>query len=71
MNSQKLKSLIVLYDKKQENLAKALGISLSRLNAKINEVNAEFNQREIMLIKTRYKLSDNDVVDIFFNNAVS
>ena len=37
MNSQKLKALIVMFDKKQENLADALGISLSRLNAKINE----------------------------------
>ncbi len=71
MNSQKLKALIVMFDKKQENLADALGISLSRLNAKINENNAEFNQCEIMAIKKRYNLSDAEVGEIFFNTFVS
>ncbi|MEG2521288.1 MAG: hypothetical protein RSA49_00230 [Anaerovoracaceae bacterium] len=66
MNKQMLQSLIVLRDFKQENLAKALGISLSRLNAKMNENNAEFTQSEITAIRDRYKLTDKQVGSIFF-----
>ena len=67
MNSQLLKSYIVRYDGTQEKLAKAMGISLSRLNAKINETDAEFNQGEIRFIKMRYNLSDEEVSNVFFN----
>ena len=67
MNSQLLKSYIMRYDGTQEKLAKAMGISLSRLNAKINETDAEFNQGEIRFIKTRYNLSDEEVSNVFFN----
>jgi hypothetical protein len=66
MNKAKLKSLIVLHDGNQESLADAMGVSLSRLNAKINENNAEFTQREIDFIIRRYCLNDADVMDIFF-----
>lgn len=66
LNKQMLQSLIVLRDFKQENLAKALGISLSRLNAKMNENNAEFTQSEITAIRDRYKLTDKQVGSIFF-----
>lgn len=67
MNSQLLKSYIMRYDGTQEKLAKAMGISLSRLNAKINETDAEFNQGEIRFIKMRYNLSDEEVSNVFFN----
>lgn len=72
LNKALLKSFIVRYDKTQFNLAKAMGISLSRLNAKINESNgAEFTQGEICFIKNRYRLSNRDVSNIFFTQKVS
>ena len=66
MNKQALKGLIVLNDGKQEVLAAAMGMSLSRLNAKINETDAEFSKSEIQFIRGRYKLSRKQVMDIFF-----
>lgn len=72
MNSNLLKSYIVRYDATQEKLAVAMGISLSRLNAKINSTNgADFSQTEISFIKKRYKLSNKEVCNIFFGNNVS
>ena len=50
-------SVMALNKDTQKTLANALGISLSRLNAKINETGgAEFKQNEIALIKARYSL---------------
>lgn len=67
MDSQLLKSYIVRFDGTQAKLAEAMGISLSALNAKINETNgAEFKQNEICFIKNRYHLSDSDVTACFF-----
>lgn len=71
MNKNRLKSLIILYDGTQKNLAQAIGISQSRLNAKINEKNAEFTQKEIKMIADRYGLSASDISEIFFDNDVS
>lgn len=72
MDSKVLKSYIMRYDGTQEKLAKAMGISLSRLNAKINGTNdADFSQTEIAFIKDRYKLSNRDVCEIFFADNVS
>lgn len=68
MNSQLLKSYIIKFDGNQEKLADAIGMSLSRLNAKINEHNASFNQREIAFIKDRYHLDDKELANIFFVN---
>ncbi len=43
-----------------------MGLSLSRLNAKINGTRgADFSQVEISFIKTRYRLSNRDVCEIF------
>lgn len=67
MKSQLLKGLIRSKDGTQSVLADAMGLSLSRLNAKINETNAEFSQTEIAFIRDRYKLSDSQVADIFFD----
>lgn len=73
MNDVKLlKSFILRHDGTQQKLAEAMGLSLSRLNAKINETGgAEFNQREIGFIKSRYSLSNEDVDSIFFAEKVS
>lgn len=71
MNKQMLKGLIIANDGNQSTLADAMGISLSRLNAKINETGAEFSQSEIAFIRDRYKLNKSQVVDIFFSQEVS
>lgn len=71
MNKQMLKGLIIANDGNQSTLADAMGISLSRLNAKINETGAEFSQSEIAFIRDRYKLNKSQVVDIFFSHDVS
>jgi len=71
MNSQLLKGFIKMHDGSQSVLADAMGLSLSRLNAKINETGAEFSQTEIAFIRDRYKLSASEITDIFFNDNVS
>lgn len=67
MNSQMLKGIVKIYDGTQSALADAMGLSLSRLNAKINETGAEFSQSEIAFIRDRYSLSKEQVTDIFFD----
>ncbi len=67
MNSQLLKGIIKIHDGSQSALAEAMGLSLSRLNAKINETGAEFSQSEIVFIRDRYNLSQSQVTDIFFS----
>lgn len=71
VNSRLLKSFIVRYDEKQSVLADAMGLSLSRLNAKINGTHAEFTQGEMDFIRLRYNLTDSDFRDIFFTTEVS
>lgn len=72
MNSQLLKSTMVLHGDTQSSLAAAMGVSLSRLNAKINETKgSEFRQNEIAFIAQRYGLTAEQVIDIFFSKRVS
>ena len=67
MNKTLLRSHMVKHNDTQERLANYLGISLSRLNAKINETgNAEFKQTEIAFIKKRYGLTPKETDAIFF-----
>lgn len=61
MNSELLKSYIVKNGDNQPKLSNALGISLSNLNAKINEKSASFRQNEIISIKNRYRLTAEEV----------
>jgi hypothetical protein len=70
MKAQLLKGIIKSKDGFQSVLAEAMGLSLSRLNAKINENNAEFTQSEIAFIKDRYELDDSQVTDIFFDKTI-
>ena len=71
MNSQLLKSVMVLNGDTSAQLAKFLGISEQSLSNKINEKGTEFKQGEITKIKERYGL-DCDMVDrIFFAELVS
>ncbi len=67
MNKALLKAAMAEHGDTQNSLAEAMGISLSRLNAKINERNqAAFNQQEIAFIRDRYKLSNDRAMAIFF-----
>lgn len=72
MNKLLLKSHMAKRGDTQSALADAMGLSLSRLNAKINETGgAEFTQTEIAFICNRYKLSGSEIMKIFFDKKVS
>lgn len=72
MNKSLLKSYISRFDKTQKNLAEAMGISLSRLNAKINSyAGADFTETEMIFIKDRYGLDIDEFNSIFFAELVS
>lgn len=71
MNKPLFRSVLVKFGDTQKTLSEALGISLSRLNAKINGNNAEFTQNEILFIKSRYKLTAKEIDAIFFSEKVS
>ena len=70
MNSQLLKAKIMEHGDTQEALAKAIGISLSNLNDKLNG-KASFRQNEIAAIKQRYHLTAEEVDLIFFGLPLS
>ena len=72
MNKNMFNSKMKLFGDTQETLAEAIGLSLSRLNAKINECDgAEFKQSEIRFFITRWHLTADEVVQIFFAEKVS
>lgn len=72
MNKAMLESIMKLHTDTQADLARYLGISLSRLNAKINEYRgAQFFQTEIAAIKKRYSLTEKQIDTIFFGEKVS
>lgn len=54
----------------QAILAEAMGIPQSALSARING-KIEFRQNEINFIRKRWSLTDQETVDIFFNDKVS
>ena len=66
INVQLLKDIIKEHDETQSVLANAMGMSPSRLSAKINEQNAEFTLGEIQFIRDRYHLTNTQLVEIFF-----
>lgn len=70
MNERLFRAKMAEYGDTQETLAEALGISRTRLNAKINGV-ADFRQMEILFIKGRYNLTPSDIDAIFFTKKVS
>ena len=72
VNKNLFVSKMKLFGDTQEILAEALGISLTRLNAKINEVDgAEFWQHEILFFRNRWHLTPEEVDQIFFTVKVS
>lgn len=72
MNKAEILTEMVRYGDSQSTLAKAMGLSRTRLNAKINERDgATFTQPEISFICLRYNLSAQRIKEIFFNQVVS
>lgn len=72
MNKRKLNAIMQLHGESQQDLARYLQLSLSRLNAKINEYRgAQFRQNEIAAIQEHYSLSAEEVNEIFFDTVVS
>lgn len=67
MNKNKFVSVMKLHGDTQESLAEAIGLSVQRMNAKINSTGgAEFTMSEIRAIKIRYGLKSEEIDDIFF-----
>lgn len=72
MNKNKLESFMKLNGDTGTTLSEYLGMARSTFSAKINEKNgAEFTQSEISIIKKKYGLTADEVVEIFFAENVS
>lgn len=72
MNKALLRSAMAEFGDTQATLSAAMGLSLSRFNAKVNERNdAAFTQSEMSFIIERYKLSNDRAMAIFFAEKVS
>ena len=68
MNKNLLQSKMKLFGDTNATLASAIGISPQRFSAKLNTYQgAEFTQGEILKIRERYTLTDDEVVQIFFS----
>ena len=67
MNKLRLESVMKIHGDTGTSLAVYLGMARTTFSAKINERNgAEFTQGEISAIKEKYKLTPEDIVNIFF-----
>lgn len=66
MNSRLFRSIMVLHNDTNKTLAEFLNLSEQSICNKINECGTEFRQGEIAKIKTRYNLSAEQIMDIFF-----
>lgn len=71
MDKLYFKSIMAGYGDTQVTLANAMGISLSRFNAKFNERGgASFTQREMAFIIDRYRLNCDQAMRLFFSEKV-
>ena len=70
MRSSDLKAVMAKHEDTQEKLAEYLGMQVSGLNARING-KIEFRRSEIDAICSRYKLSAEEMMEIFFSKSVS
>lgn len=66
MDKTALRAKMIINNDTGITLAKSLGISETTLSAKLNG-KAEFTRGEIEKIKLRYKLSAEEIDNIFFN----
>lgn len=72
LNKNLLLSKMVLHGDKQKDLAEYLEISIPSVNTRILSRNgAEFTPEEMMKIKVRYNLTDEEFFSIFFADNVS
>ena len=71
MNKKALTAEMAMFGDTQETLAKAIGVTRTVFNKKLNERNAVFTQSEILAIKKRYNLTPEKVDQIFFGEIVS
>lgn len=67
MDKTILRAKMIMNNDTGTTLSNALGISDTTLSAKINE-KSEFTRGEIAKIKARYKLSAEEIDEIFFTN---
>ena len=67
LNKNLLVSKMKLHGDIQQDLADYIGISVQRVNAKINGTDgAEFTPTEMKKIKEKYNLTDEEFLAIFF-----
>lgn len=66
IDSNLLRSKMVLFDDTNESLAEALNISRQTMSAKITG-KTDFKQSEIKVIVERYKLTPEETEQTFFN----
>ena len=69
MDINKLKGKIREKGLTYKMLAKKIGIGLTSMNYKLNGKNL-FNHEEMIKLKEALKLSDNEIIEIFFQKAV-
>lgn len=68
MNANLLRGELARNGYTQAETAAAVGLSLSRFNAKLNKYNgAEFSLGEVKAFKRLFNLSPEQIDDIFFN----
>lgn len=70
MNTAGIKSVIAKHGETQGDLAEAIGLTPSALSLRVNG-KVRFSLNEVNRIRKRYKLSPEETVDIFFDEAVS
>lgn len=67
MNKQMLKSIMTLHGERIKDLARVIGVTPQTCSDKINERNgAEFKQGEIKAIARHYKMTEQQLIAIFF-----
>ena len=70
MNKRLFRAKMVENNDNQSTIAEALDLPQSAVSARING-KTEFRQKEINVLRIRWKLSDKDTVDIFFTDEIS
>ncbi len=69
MNKAKLRAVMIEHGDTYETLAKVIGCTAATFSLKINgETSNGFTQPEIRTIRTHYMLTDQQVIEIFFEN---
>lgn len=69
MNKNKLKGKIREQGLTYKILAKKIGISVTSVNYKVNGQNL-FNHEEMIKLREILRLTDNEIIEIFFQKAV-